>query len=108
MPRSLRCSATSSPTAPASRRRSPATTSRGSKTGTAQKPDATGGYSGYRYVASFVGFVPASKPRLVVLVKVDEPTRAIWGGVVAAPAFAEIARFCLQYLEIPPDAPRTG
>ncbi len=78
------------------------------KTGTAQKPDAQGGYSGYRYVASFVGFVPASKPRLVVLVKVDEPTRAIWGGVVAAPAFAEIAGFGLQYLEIPPDAPRSS
>ena len=56
-----------------------------------------------KYVASFVGFVPASKPRLVVLVKVQEPTKAIWGGTVAAPAFAEIARFCLQYLEIPPD-----
>jgi cell division protein FtsI (penicillin-binding protein 3) len=76
------------------------------KTGTAQKPDAYGGYSGGDYVASFVGFVPASKPRLVVLVKVDEPTRAIWGGTVAAPAFREIASFGLQYLEIPPDAPR--
>jgi cell division protein FtsI/penicillin-binding protein 2 len=61
------------------------------------------GYIPGKYVASFVGFVPASKPRLVVLVKVDEPNRAIWGGTVAAPAFAEIARFCLQYLEIPPD-----
>jgi len=78
----------------------------GGKTGTAQKPDEHGGYSGGKYVASFVGFVPASRPRLVVLVKVDEPTRAIWGGVVAAPAFAEIARFALQYLEIPPDAPK--
>jgi len=78
----------------------------GGKTGTAQKPDERGGYSGGKYVASFVGFVPASKPRLVVLVKVDEPTKAIWGGVVAAPAFAEIARFALQYLEIRPDASR--
>ena len=75
------------------------------KTGTAQKPDPHGGYSTSRYVASFVGFVPASKPRLVVLVAVDEPHRAIWGGSVAAPAFAQIARFCLQYLEIPPDGP---
>ena len=75
------------------------------KTGTAQVPDAAGGYSAGKYVASFVGYVPASKPRLVVLVKVQEPTKAIWGGTVAAPAFAEIARFCLQYLEIPPDAP---
>jgi cell division protein FtsI (penicillin-binding protein 3) len=75
------------------------------KTGTAAKPDPRGGYSDSRYVASFVGYVPASAPRLVILVTVDEPQGAIWGGVVAAPAFAEIARFGLQYLEVPPDAP---
>jgi cell division protein FtsI (penicillin-binding protein 3) len=75
------------------------------KTGTAAKPDLSGGYSSSRYVASFVGVVPASAPRLVVLVTVDEPRGAIWGGVVAAPAFQEIARFALQYLEIPPDGP---
>jgi cell division protein FtsI/penicillin-binding protein 2 len=78
------------------------------KTGTAQKPDEHGGYSSDRYVASFVGIVPASRPRLVVLVAVDEPRGAIWGGVVAAPAFQQIARFDLQYLEVPPDAPATG
>jgi cell division protein FtsI (penicillin-binding protein 3) len=77
------------------------------KTGTAAKPDPDGGYSTSRYVASFVGVVPATNPRLVVLVTIDEPGSAIWGGVVAAPAFAEIARFGLQYLEIPPDAPST-
>jgi cell division protein FtsI (penicillin-binding protein 3) len=77
------------------------------KTGTAQKPDSHGGYATGRYVASFVGAVPASRPRLVVLVAVDEPRGAIWGGVVAAPAFQEIARFDLQYLEVPPDAPHT-
>jgi cell division protein FtsI (penicillin-binding protein 3) len=75
------------------------------KTGTAQKPDSHGGYATGRYVASFVGIVPASRPRLVVLVTVDEPQGAIWGGVVAAPAFQQIARFDLQYLEVPPDAP---
>jgi len=75
------------------------------KTGTAQKPDSHGGYATGRYVASFVGIVPASRPRLVVLVTVDEPRGAIWGGVVAAPAFQQIARFDLQYLEVPPDAP---
>jgi cell division protein FtsI (penicillin-binding protein 3) len=73
------------------------------KTGTAAKPNALGGYSS-KYVASFVGIVPASKPRLVILVSVDEPQGAIWGGVVAAPAFAQIAKFDLQYLEVPPDA----
>jgi cell division protein FtsI (penicillin-binding protein 3) len=74
------------------------------KTGTAQKP-VPGGYSSSKFVASFVGFVPATKPRLVILVTVDEPQEAIWGGVVAAPAFQSIARFALQYLEVPPDAP---
>jgi cell division protein FtsI/penicillin-binding protein 2 len=73
------------------------------KTGTAAKPDSSGGYSTSAYVASFVGLVPAKDPRLVILVTVDEPKGAIWGGVVAAPAFAEIAKFALQYLEIPPD-----
>lgn len=76
------------------------------KTGTANKPDGSGGYSN-RYVASFVGIVPATAPRLVILVSVDEPEGAIWGGVVAAPAFQEIARFALQYLEVPPDRPRS-
>jgi cell division protein FtsI/penicillin-binding protein 2 len=78
------------------------------KTGTAAKPDPRGGYSDSRYFASFVGYVPASDPRLVISVTVDEPRGAIWGGVVAAPAFAEIARFGLQYLEVPPDAPERG
>ncbi len=77
------------------------------KTGTAAKPLPDGsGYSKSKYVASFVGFVPATRPRLVILVTVDEPS-TIWGGVVAAPAFQEIARFALQYLEVPPDAPVT-
>jgi cell division protein FtsI (penicillin-binding protein 3) len=74
------------------------------KTGTAQKPDSDGGYATGRYVASFVGIVPASRPRFVILVTVDEPHGAIWGGTVAAPAFQQIARFDLQYLEVPPDA----
>jgi cell division protein FtsI (penicillin-binding protein 3) len=73
------------------------------KTGTAAKPDERGGYSDYLYVASFVGFLPANDPQLVILVTVDEPRGAIWGGVVAAPAFAEIAKFALQYLEVPPE-----
>jgi cell division protein FtsI (penicillin-binding protein 3) len=72
------------------------------KTGTAQIPDAQG-YSTSKYTASFVGMVPASKPRLVILVKVTEPQGQIWGGTVAAPAFAQIAGYDLQYLEVPPD-----
>jgi cell division protein FtsI/penicillin-binding protein 2 len=75
------------------------------KTGTAQKPDSHGGYATGEYVASFVGVVPASRPRLVVLVALDQPHGGIFGGVVAAPAFQQIASFDLRYLEIPPDAP---
>jgi cell division protein FtsI (penicillin-binding protein 3) len=78
------------------------------KTGTAAKIDPDGTYSTSRYVASFVGLVPASKPKLVIMVMVDEPHGDIYGGVVAAPAFREIARFNLQHLEIPQDAPRTS
>jgi cell division protein FtsI (penicillin-binding protein 3) len=74
------------------------------KTGTAAKIDPDGTYSTSRYVASFVGLVPATKPKLVIMVMVDEPRGAIYGGVVAAPAFREIARFNLQHLEIPQDA----
>lgn len=76
------------------------------KTGTAAKIDANGRYSTSRYVASFVGLVPATQPRFVIMVMVDEPQGDIYGGVVAAPAFAEIARFNLQHFEVPPDAPR--
>lgn len=76
------------------------------KTGTAAKPDpVNGGYSTSNYVASFVGMVPSRKPRLVILVSIDEPRGAIWGGVVAAPVFRSIADFALQYLEVAPDDP---
>jgi cell division protein FtsI/penicillin-binding protein 2 len=78
------------------------------KTGTAAKIDPDGTYSTSRYVASFVGMVPATKPRLVIMVMVDEPHGDIYGGSVAAPAFREIARFNLQHFEIPQDAPRSG
>jgi cell division protein FtsI (penicillin-binding protein 3) len=72
------------------------------KTGTAEKPDERG-YGTGRYVASFVGIVPATAPRLAILVLVDEPQGQYYGGMVAAPAFRELAKFALQYLEIPPD-----
>ncbi len=75
------------------------------KTGTAQK--AENGRYVRKYVASFVGLVPAKSPRLAILVMVDEPHGDIYGGSVAAPAFRDIARFDLQYLEVPPDAPET-
>jgi cell division protein FtsI (penicillin-binding protein 3) len=72
------------------------------KTGTAQKADpVTHGYSEKR-VASFVGMVPAEDPRLVVLVVIDEPKTDVYGGLVAAPAFKEIAGQALAYLGVPP------
>jgi cell division protein FtsI/penicillin-binding protein 2 len=74
------------------------------KTGTAQIPGPHG-YTTGKYVASFVGMVPVSKPRLLVLVTVEEPHSGIFGGIVAAPAFAQIAKFDLQYLSVAPDVP---
>lgn len=73
------------------------------KTGTANKVDAdTGEYSNERFVASFAGFAPVRKPKLLTMVVVDEPKGAIYGGEVAAPAFGQIMSFGLQYLKIPP------
>jgi cell division protein FtsI/penicillin-binding protein 2 len=73
------------------------------KTGTAQKV-VDGTYSDSQFVASFVGFAPAQDPKLLVAVVVDDPTQgSYYGGTVAAPAFGEIAKFALPYLEIPPD-----
>lgn len=72
------------------------------KTGTAQKIDPrTQTYSKTKYLASFVGFVPADAPRLVILVMIDEPQKSYWGGEVAAPVFQKIARKTLRYLHIP-------
>jgi cell division protein FtsI (penicillin-binding protein 3) len=72
------------------------------KTGTAAIPLPTGGYSSEKYVASFVGYVPASNPQLLVMVTVNQPQGAIFGGMVAAPVFQNIAKFDLQYLGVLP------
>jgi len=71
------------------------------KTGTAQKV-VNGTYSDSRYVASFVGFAPAQRPKLLVAVVVDEPQFVHVGGQVAAPVFGQIASFALPYLGISP------
>lgn len=73
----------------------------GGKTGTANKAEG-GVYVKGKYIASFIGMVPAENPQLITLVVVDEPN-VPWGGSVAAPAFTEISQFALQYLAIPPD-----
>ena len=70
------------------------------KTGTAQKPLPGGGY-GNSYVASFGGFAPASRPAIVVLVVLDEPS-PIWGGSTAAPTFKTITEFALRHLGVSP------
>jgi cell division protein FtsI (penicillin-binding protein 3) len=73
------------------------------KTGTAQKV-VNGTYSDSEFVASFVGFAPASDPKLLAAIVVDEPTQgSYYGGTVAAPAFGEIAQFALPYLGIAPN-----
>jgi cell division protein FtsI (penicillin-binding protein 3) len=71
------------------------------KTGTARKPlEGARGYSG-KYVASFVGFVPAQEPRLAAVVVLDEPT-PIYGGQVSAPVFSRIMQYALRLERIPP------
>jgi cell division protein FtsI (penicillin-binding protein 3) len=76
------------------------------KTGTSQKRDpASGRYSHTKFVASFVGFAPAQDPRVAILIALDEPRGAYYGGAVAAPVFREIAREVLQYLGVPPAEP---
>ena len=64
------------------------------KTGTAQVAE-NGSYLAGAYVASFIGMIPAEKPKYVILVKVERPVGAIYGGVVAAPAFAKIAKIAM-------------
>ncbi|MBD3669373.1 MAG: penicillin-binding protein 2 [Gammaproteobacteria bacterium] len=74
------------------------------KTGTVKKPNAAGGYAEDRYIAVFAGMVPASAPRLVMVVMVDEPSRGeYYGGRVAAPVFARVMSGALRLLDIPPD-----
>ena len=72
------------------------------KTGTARKPlVGKRGYQEGAYVSSFAGFVPAEKPQLTAMVILDQPT-PIFGGLVAAPVFADVARYALSELRIPP------
>ncbi|WP_018954244.1 peptidoglycan D,D-transpeptidase FtsI family protein [Thioalkalivibrio sulfidiphilus] len=73
------------------------------KTGTARKSGA-GGYNEERFVAMFAGFAPASHPRLVMVVVIDEPAgEEYYGGQVAAPVFSKIMQGALRLLDVPPD-----
>jgi cell division protein FtsI (penicillin-binding protein 3) len=73
------------------------------KTGTVRKSGA-GGYAEDRYVAVFAGIAPASRPRLVMVVTIDEPAgEEYYGGQVAAPVFSRVMQGAVRLLDIPPD-----
>ncbi|HQV07838.1 MAG TPA: penicillin-binding protein 2 [Thauera sp.] len=76
------------------------------KTGTAHKLE--GGHYARKYVSSFVGFAPATNPRIVVAVMIDEPSAGqYFGGTVAAPVFSRITEGTLRTLGVAPDVPLT-
>jgi len=75
------------------------------KTGTAQKAIGRHGYVDGRYVGSFAGYVPADRPRLAILVVIDDPRPEHYGGTVAAPVFREVAEATLRYMGVPPSLP---
>jgi len=75
------------------------------KTGTAHKQE-NGTYAAHKYLSSFVGLAPASAPRLVIAVMIDEPSAGdYYGGTVAAPVFAHVMQGALRLLGVPHDAP---
>ena len=73
------------------------------KTGTAQValPDGRG-YAKGVYESSFVGYLPAENPEVVICVILSAPRKAIYGGAVAAPTFASIGKFCMEHLKVSP------
>jgi cell division protein FtsI (penicillin-binding protein 3) len=76
------------------------------KTGTAKKSSGKSGYAAGRYQAVFAGMAPATNPRFVLVIMVDEPSgKAYYGGLVAAPAFARIMQGALRLYNVPPDHP---
>ena len=78
------------------------------KTGTAHKL-VNGRYAADRYLSSFVGMAPASNPRLIIGVVIDEPSDGVYyGGSVAGPVFAQVMAASLRQLALPPDAPETA
>jgi cell division protein FtsI (penicillin-binding protein 3) len=82
----------------------------GGKTGTAHKIGPHG-YEEDKYVASFVGIAPASNPRLIMAVMIDEPNiekDQYYGGVSAAPVFAAVMADALRMLAVPQDSPNTN
>jgi cell division protein FtsI (penicillin-binding protein 3) len=75
------------------------------KTGTAQKVmPGKRGYSG-KYIGSFVGFLPADKPRAVIIVMIDEPAGRGFGGTVAAPVFQKVGAAVMRAMHVEPEGP---
>jgi len=78
------------------------------KTGTAHKL-VNGSYASDRYLSSFIGMAPASDPRLIIGVVIDEPSDGVYyGGSVAGPVFAQVMAASLRQMALPPDAPETA
>ena len=77
------------------------------KTGTAQIAEAFG-YNPTDTIASFIGWLPADDPQIIVFIKLDRPQVAPWGSMTAAPAFSKLAKELVVMLDIPPDAVRLG
>lgn len=79
------------------------------KTGTTHKLSPQGGYEKDKYVGSFVGMAPASNPRLIMAVMIDDPSSGeYYGGTVAAPVFSAVMADTLRMLAIPQDAPNNN
>jgi cell division protein FtsI (penicillin-binding protein 3) len=74
----------------------------GGKTGTSHKAVA-GGYAEDRYFSLFAGVAPASDPRIVAVVTIDEPEGDYFGGLVAAPVFSSVVADALRLMNIAPD-----
>jgi cell division protein FtsI/penicillin-binding protein 2 len=73
------------------------------KTGTAQVALSNGrGYAKGTYIGSFIGYLPAENPQVLICVKIDEPRNSIYGGTVAAPVFSTLAKFTVEHLKIMP------
>jgi len=81
------------------------------KTGTSQKLNPGGGYSHSNFIGSFMGFAPADRPALCMVVMLDDPKPLYYGGTVAAPVFQKVMKEALFYLErtgsplLPPPVP---
>ncbi len=76
----------------------------GGKTGTAQVARTDGlGYQEENTIGSFAGFAPVSDPKFAMIVRIDHPRDVIFAESTAAPLFGEIAKFLLQYFEVPPE-----